>query len=131
MHVDPLAMQAHDKGEQEADTIHTITLSHQHYRICKRSRVNNDLVTELVLGQTHQEQLSPGDRPKTQVATSQGPHHVLIQSSIETVQGHTAHIRDEKVLQEGKLLQTLTIQNAQTGDSHTVKRTFLPYQSEK
>jgi len=51
MGVDELAIQANEKGESEQDTYHTIELSGTTIKIIKRSRVNNDLVVELTLGE--------------------------------------------------------------------------------
>ena len=78
MGVDELAIQANEKGESEQDTYHTIELSDSTIKIIKRSRVNNDLVVELTLGQAMIEHLPPGDREKKMLATSLSPEHVQI-----------------------------------------------------
>ena len=70
MNVDPLAIEAHEKGEKEHDTIHTITMDHQRVQIVKRSRVNNDLVVDLEFNKHTVVFLPPGDRPKRSLAVS-------------------------------------------------------------
>jgi len=49
MNVTDLAIQAHEKGEAETDTVHTIQLTNTRYKIKKLSRVN-DLTLDLTLG---------------------------------------------------------------------------------
>ena len=75
MHVDPVAVEAHEKGELEFDTIHTINMDRKKVKIVKRSRVNNDFVVELTFGQEELISLPPGDRPKRSLATTDGPGH--------------------------------------------------------
>lgn len=129
LHVDPLAIEAHEKGEKEVDTLHTIHLDRRKLKIVKRSRVNNDFVVELVLGKENVETL-PGNRTKTSVAHSNGPAHVQIESSLLTVNGK-ASVSDIKELieEEGKIVlkQTLSIRNEDTKESSTTTRYFLPY----
>ena len=131
LHVNELAIQAHEKGELEHETIHTITWEGSKIKIVKRSRVNNDLVVELTLGEEHVQYLQPGQRPKKSTATTEDPgKHLKIQSSLLTMNG-MAHVTDiKRLLQEGDssvLVQELTIVNEQTGDSNTTKRTFTPH----
>jgi hypothetical protein len=59
MGVDELAIQANEKGEAEHDTYHTVELTDRTVKITKRSRVNNDLVVELTLGEPLVEYLPP------------------------------------------------------------------------
>ena len=44
LNVNELAIQAHEKGETEHDTFHTITINGDDIKIVKRSRVNNCLL---------------------------------------------------------------------------------------
>jgi len=134
LHVNELAIQAHEKGEQDHDTIHFITFPDMDFdkvRMVKRSRVNNDLVVELVLGEESVEYLKPDDRPKKSLATSENPgKHLQIQSSLLTMNG-MAHVTDiKRLVQEGNksiLVQDLTIVNDETKQSNTTTRYFLPY----
>lgn len=128
-----LAIQAHEKGEAETDTYHTIELSGDKIKITKRSRVNNDLVVELTLGVEHVEYLQPDNRPKKQLATTDDPgKHLQIQSSLMTVNG-MAHVTDVKRLAQEEngtksvLIQELTITNPETGKQNTTTRYFNPY----
>jgi hypothetical protein len=110
MEVDPLAIEAHDRAELEADTVHTIAVTpHKSYRIVKRSRVNNDLVTELPLdgateatASTVRKVLAPGNRLQTSCATSRdgGKTHISILSTIETVNGTAVIIDTKELLQQ-------------------------------
>jgi hypothetical protein len=109
MEVDPLAIEAHDRAEQEADTIHTITIvAHKSYHIIKQSRVNNDLITELPLDGTTEATatvrkiLAPGDRLQTSRATSNdgGRTHISILSTIETVNGTAVIVDTKELLQQ-------------------------------
>jgi hypothetical protein len=109
MEVDPLAIEAHDRAEQEADTIHTITVvPHKSYHIIKQSRVNNDLITELPLDGTTEATatvrkiLAPGDRLQTSRATSNdgGRTHISILSTIETVNGTAVIVDTKELLQQ-------------------------------
>jgi 23S rRNA G2445 N2-methylase RlmL len=132
MNVDPLAIEAHEKGEHETDTIHTIELDNHRLKITKRSRVNAGLVVELNLNQPHVEYLPPGERAKTSLATSNGPHHVQIESSLMTVNG-LARVLDVKTLVREKeqvyMKQSLTVWNDAQHTSHTTVRYFLPYET--
>ena len=177
MNVDPLAIEAHEKGEKEYETYHTIEFINQNtgVRIIKRSRVNNDVVVELTLGQESRQYLQPNDRLKSSIATSDHLGHLCIKSSLVTTDNHgTAIVTDIKRLQQHLahpeatpiaavtadapteehpmmdrsttdtknledttpsasvtttvvLVQELTIQNVETGQSHTTTRYFLPY----
>jgi hypothetical protein len=133
MNVDPLAIEAHEKGEKEHDTYCTIEFIHwgATVKVTKRSRVNNDLVVELKLGQDYVEYLQPNNRPKRSVAKSDNVGHLCITSSLHTLNG-TALVTDVKrLVQESEersvLVQELTIVNQQTGASHTTIRYFNPY----
>ncbi|CAB9498901.1 expressed unknown protein [Seminavis robusta] len=133
MNVNELAIKAHEKGEQEYDTFHTIQLTTDRIKITKRSRVNADLVVELRLGIEEKELLPPGDRLKASLAVSHNPRHLKIESSMHTVNG-IAKVTDVKEMQPNDtggggvvLVQTLTVLNEQTGNSHTTTRYFIPY----
>eukprot|EP00548_Thalassiothrix_antarctica_P000518 CAMPEP_0194135842 /NCGR_PEP_ID=MMETSP0152-20130528/5920_1 /TAXON_ID=1049557 /ORGANISM="Thalassiothrix antarctica, Strain L6-D1" /LENGTH=168 /DNA_ID=CAMNT_0038832261 /DNA_START=140 /DNA_END=646 /DNA_ORIENTATION=- len=146
MGVDELAIQAHEKGEIEHDTYHTITLMEDDnieknstegggkrlIRIVKRSRVNNDLIVELELEKEHVEHLAPGKREKKSLATSNAwGQHLLIASSLLTVNGLATVVDDKKLLkvcgEETVMLQDLTITNVVAGISHKTVRYFIPY----
>lgn len=135
MDVDPLAIVAHEKGELEYDTFHTIELSPQKVKIIKRSRVNNDLVTELQLNQEFEELLPPGNRRKLMLAKSEHPGHLCIQSTLQTVNGKASVVDTKRLLTANEvpstvtMIQELTITNEQTGASHTTIRHFKPYTS--
>lgn len=117
MHLDELAILAHEKGEQEQDTIQTINFSQEDGAVVvtlhKSSRVNNNLCVRLMLGQESVEYLQPGNRMKKQVATATknmvesdatdedaaNLHYseLIIQSSLETLHG-LATVRDHRRL---------------------------------
>eukprot|EP00934_Nitzschia_sp_Nitz4_P006244 Nitzschia sp. Nitz4//scaffold29_size155292//85611//86141//NITZ4_002666-RA/size155292-processed-gene-0.18-mRNA-1//1//CDS//3329546472//6234//frame0 len=133
LHVDELAIQAHEKGETEYDTIHQIYFeeSFKKVKIIKRSRVNNDLVVELTMGEEHVQYLKPDQRPKKSLASTDDPgQHLRIQSSLLTMNG-LAHVTDVKRLsKEGDssvLIQDLTIINDATKESNTTTRYFVPF----
>jgi hypothetical protein len=108
MDVDPLAIEAHDRAEAEADTVHTITVSKGAYRIVKRSRVNNDLVTELPLAYSSGGSAPAAGEPSSQYQnepSSSGPHQAVevvkylppgnrrCASSASSTDGGTTHIQ--------------------------------------
>lgn len=130
MKVDPLAIEAHERGEKENDTFHTIELDAKRVKIVKRSRVNNDLSVDLELGKEKVERLAPGDREKVMLATSPHPAELVIASKLETFNGK-ASVTDIKTIhvEDGKtyMKQQLTIINEQTNEHHTTTRYFLPY----
>ena len=145
MQVDPLAIQAHEKGDRETDTYHTIEFLNNNtaVKLVKRSRVNNDLTVQLQLGNGDDESsarieyLSPGERPKRQSAISNHPGHLQINSSLQTLNHGVAAVTDVKeLLQEqvadgrptSVMIQRLTIVNEQTQKSHSVTRYFVPFQ---
>mmetsp|Transcript_20340 Transcript_20340/g.41892 ORF Transcript_20340/g.41892 Transcript_20340/m.41892 type:complete len:227 (+) Transcript_20340:71-751(+) len=128
--VPELAIQANEKGETELDTVHVIELSEEKVKITKRSRVNNNLVLELVFGKEVVEYLKPDERPKKQLATTEDPgQHLKIESSLLTVNG-MAHVVDiKRLVQEDKgsvLIQELTITNPESQKSYTTTRYFNP-----
>lgn len=130
MNVDPLAIEAHEKGEKENDTIHTIELDRRRVKITKRSRVNNDLVVDLELGKESVEYLPPGDRKKTTLAQSDNPGHLCIRSGLHTSNGEASVVDTKTLLQETDktvLRQELTITNVQSGQTQTTFRHFNPY----
>lgn len=134
LHVNELAIQAHEKGEQEYETIHTISYEGSNFKkvkIIKQSRVNNNLVVELTMGEEHLEHLKPDNRPKKSLATSEDPgKHLKIVSSLLTMNG-MAHVTDiKRLVQEGEnsvLIQELTILNEKTQKSNTTVRYFKPH----
>lgn len=94
---------------------------------------------DLVLGEPKDEELpkhpAAGTRTRRSYATSEGPRHVKIESTLVTVSG-TADVVDVKILldetgADGKPLtvmqQILTVNNRNTGQSHTTTRYFVPY----
>ena len=130
LNVPELAIQANEKGETELDTVHVIELSEEKVKITKRSRVNNNLVLELVFGKEVVEYLKPDERPKKQLATTEDPgQHLKIESSLLTVNG-MAHVVDiKRLVQEDKgsvLIQELTITNPESQKSYTTTRYFNP-----
>ena len=107
------AIQAHEKGEQETDTYHTITLSDDNktVRIVKRSRVNDDVVVELEIGKEKTEMLrawstdrsikNPEQRPYVAIATTEDPgKHLKIENKLLTVNGMAHVIDTRKLVQE-------------------------------
>ena len=142
MNVDSLAIEAHEKGEAEHDTIHNIVLTDSSYRIHKLSRVN-DLTLELVLGRELIETLPPhpaaGERTRRSLGQSDHQGHVRVDSVLRTVSG-TARVTDVKTLVNEAhvpsglptsiLVQTLTIVCEETGRSNTTTRYFVPYSGE-
>lgn len=127
MGVTELAIEAHEKGESEHNTFHTIELDEQRVKIIKKSRVNNDLVVDLELGKESLQQLPLGDRVKRSLALSNGPTHLEIKSSLSTMNGLARVVDTKNLIQEdGKsvLVQQLTITNEQRGTSHTQTRYF-------
>lgn len=131
MGVDELAIQAHEKGETERDTYHTIELlEDKKIKIVKRSRVNNDIVVELEVGKESVEYLPPGQREKKVLAQSTSPENLIITSSLMTVNGLANVVDKKELLQEetmSVLKQELTITNAVTQQSHATVRFFVPY----
>jgi hypothetical protein len=132
MGVSEFAIEAHDKGESDHDTINIIHFDEEYFKIKKLSRVTN-LELELKLGVEFAQAL-PGDRVKTVVATSDCPGQcVSIVSRMPTMNG-MATVNDNKTLKrEGNklvLVQTLLIRNEQTGQENTTVRYFLPHQGE-
>jgi hypothetical protein len=99
MNVDPLAIEAHEKGEKEHDTFHTIELWQDRIKIIKRSRVNSDVVVDLVFGVESVEYLQPNNRPKSSIATLDHPGQVCIRSSLVTTDHGKAIVTDIKRLQ--------------------------------
>ena len=132
MGVTQLAIEAHEKGEEEHDTIHVIEFSDDNFSIKKMSRVN-DLKLDLQLGKELKLDM-PGDRTKTIIATSDKPgQNVKIVSRMPTING-MAHVIDEKTLVREQnllvLVQKLTIKNELNGNQNTTTRYFIPYQGE-
>jgi hypothetical protein len=132
MGVTELAIEAHEKGESEHETMNVIAFDDTTFRIRKLSRVT-DLELDLRLGEEFRLTL-PGDRIKTVLATSDDPgRSVRIVSRMPTMNG-MAKVVDTKTLQrEGNILvlvQTLVIVNERSGKEHTTVRYFVPYQGE-
>ena len=137
MGVSPLAIEANEKGDADHNTIHDITLTQTNYTIKKLSRVN-DMILDVSLGDEQVKPLLPGDRIKRTLATSEHLGHVLIVSSMPTMNG-VARVTDEKhLLQETALdgtprsiyVQKLTILNESTHTSNVTTRYFLPFEGE-
>ena len=59
------------KGEAEHDTYHTVELTDRTVKIIKRSRINSDLVSDLMLREPLVEYLPPGDQEKIMLVTSE------------------------------------------------------------
>ena len=132
MGVTELAIEAHEKGESEHDTINIIEFDDEHFKIKKMSRVT-DLGLELKLGQEFRQTL-PGDRVKTVLATSDNPgQSTRIISRMPTMNG-VATVVDTKTLQREDnilvLVQTLVLKNERSGKEHTTVRYFVPHQGE-
>ena len=137
MGVSPLAIEANEKGDADHNTIHDITLTQTNYTIKKLSRVN-DMILDVTLGDEQVKPLLPGDRIKRTLATSDHLGHVLIVSSMPTMNG-VARVTDEKhLLQETAMdgtprsiyVQKLTILNESTQTSDVTTRYFLPFEGE-
>lgn len=128
MNVAADAIAAHEKGEREHDTFHTIELTRRHVRIVKRSRVNNDVMVELTLGGETVEYLPPNNRPKRMMAISESLQHLRIESSLTTSNG-TAIVQDVKRLSEDgtHMIQTIHVRNEETGQTNETTRIFVPY----
>jgi len=132
MGVTELAIEAHEKGESEHDTIHIIEFTNDYFDIKKRSRVT-DLGLHLEIGKEFKQSL-PGDRIKTVLATTDNPgQSVKIVSRMPTMNG-VAKVVDEKVLvREHNLLvmvQTLTIKNESNGRENKTVRYFVPHRGD-
>lgn len=132
MGVTELAIEAHEKGESEHDTINIIEFDEEYFKIKKLSRVT-DLSLELKLGQEFRQEL-PGDRVKTVLATSDNPgQSVKIISRMPTMNGMACVVDTKSLQREGELLiliQTLVIRNERSGKEHTTLRYFVPHQGE-
>ena len=132
MGVTELAIEAHEKGEAEHDTIHIIDFTDTTFGIKKMSRVT-DLGLELKLGEEFRQPMS-GDRVKTVLATSDCPgQSVRIVSRMPTMNGVASVVDTKTLTREGSLLvmvQILTITNEMTGKEHTTVRYFVPYDGE-
>lgn len=109
MNVDPLAIEAHEKGEKEHDTYHTIEFisndnsnnnSRDGIKIIKRSRVNNDVIVELQFGQEYVQYLQPNNRIKSSIASyDHNGKYICIKSKLVTTENHgTAIVTDIKRL---------------------------------
>ena len=132
MGVTEFAIEAHEKGESEHDTINIIEFDKEYFRIKKLSRVT-DLQLELKLGEEYTETL-PGDRIKTVLARSDCPgQSVNIVSQMPTMNGLATVIDNKTLKREGEtlvLVQTLVIRNEETGKENTTVRYFIPHQGE-
>lgn len=149
MDVPDMAIQAHEKGEQETDTFHTISIDGDTVKIIKRSRVNDDVVLLLEMGKEKTEMLrawstdrsikNPEQRPKKAIATSDDPgKHLKVETKLLTVNG-MAHVIDTRRLVEepvegdegatrNVIVQEIVITNEVTGATNTTTRYFLPYE---
>jgi len=89
MGVTELAIEAHEKGEVDHDTIHQILISSDRYSITKKSLVN-DLSEDFLLGVESKQQLpslkgGDGGREKSTLAASDGPRHLKIMTRMPTM----------------------------------------------
>lgn len=97
MGVTELAVEAHEKGEAEHDTIHILRFAEGNkFEIQKMSRVN-DITLSLTLGQELKQEL-PGDRIKTTLATTDHPgQSVRIVSRMPTMNGMATVVDNKKI----------------------------------
>ena len=132
MGVTELAIEAHEKGEAEHDTINIIEFDDESFKIKKMSRVT-DLDLDLKLGEEFRQSM-PGDRIKTILATSDNPgQNVRIISRMPTMNGVATVVDTKQLQREGNLLilvQTLVVRNERSGKEHTTVRYFVPHQGE-
>lgn len=137
MGVSATAIEANEKGDADHDTIHDITLSSTSFKIKKLSRVN-DMILDVNLNEEQVKPMLPGDRIKKTLATSEHLGHVLIKSTMPTMNG-VASVTDEKnLLQEtapdGSLrsiyVQKLNIVNESTKATNETIRYFVPFEGE-
>jgi hypothetical protein len=131
MKVDDVAIEAHEKGELEFETFHTITMDEHTVKIVKRSRVNNDFLVDLEFGKEQVVFLPPNNRPRRSLATTEGPGQLKIIHSLQTYNTGRATVTDTKVLQQDDdksfLVQELSIVNEMSGEKCTTIRHFVPY----
>lgn len=128
MGVNVLAIEAHEKGEKDVDTLHHIHLTENSFKIKKTSRVNN-LQEEFILGKKTSHALAGGARVKTTLVVSDGLNHVKIDTHMPTMNGIAEVIDVKNLIQEDGnifLKQELTIQNVDNGNSKTTTRWFIP-----
>jgi hypothetical protein len=154
MGVHELAIEAHEKGDLESDTIHVITLTDTTLRLKKLSRVN-DFTMEVAVINTNNATinnraaalidddelldavLSDSKAKQRTIAISDNPSHVKIFTKMSTING-TAAVTDIKTLItndvdiHGNILpvglkQELTITNELNGKTHTTTRYFVPH----
>ena len=86
MGVTEIAIEAHEKGEADHDTINIIEFDKKYFKIKKQSRVT-DMGLELQLEKEFKQTL-PGDRVKTVLATSDDiPKSIKIVSKMPTMNG--------------------------------------------
>jgi hypothetical protein len=101
LNVDPLAIEAHVKGEMLHDTIHTIYMNERQLHVTKRTREKNSVKTVLEFGRRHVEYWLPGNREKSSLATRLSNNNnddelgkkFQIQSTLPTVNGE-AHVTE-------------------------------------
>jgi len=136
MGVPELAIEANEKGDDEHDTVHDITLTSTQYKIKKLSRVNN-MVLDVTLGEEHVKHMVPGERLKRTLASSDHPAHVRVESSMPTMNGVTRVIDTKTLVQEtgsghvtSVYIQQLTITNESTQKSNVTTRYFVPFHGE-
>jgi hypothetical protein len=103
MGVTELAIEAHEKGESEHDTVNLIEFDDAYFKIKKLSRVT-DLYLELKLGEEYRQKL-PGDRIKTVLATSDNPgRSVRIVSRMPTMNGPVTVVDTKTLQRESNML---------------------------
>mmetsp|Transcript_15436 Transcript_15436/g.22011 ORF Transcript_15436/g.22011 Transcript_15436/m.22011 type:complete len:232 (+) Transcript_15436:115-810(+) len=110
MGVDELAIRANEKGEQETDTMHDITLTSTSYKIHKLSRVN-DLTLDLTLGKEHVEQLRllPDGSSGTGVEGAERTRRTL--ATIPDIQKDSSNNSEEVVLDHVRVESTMGTMN--------------------
>uniref|UniRef100_A0A7S0PHQ3 Cytosolic fatty-acid binding proteins domain-containing protein n=1 Tax=Leptocylindrus aporus TaxID=1398097 RepID=A0A7S0PHQ3_9STRA len=129
MGVDGLAIEAHEKGERDVDTLHHILLTGDTYRVKKTSRVNN-LQEEFALGKETLTTLADGNRQKKTLVESENNTTVRICTHMPTVNG-AAEVTDVKTLvheDNGRVCmhQELIIKNLNNGKTKVTRRWFTP-----
>ena len=126
--VTALAIEAHEKGEKDVDTLHHIHLTKKMYKVKKTSRVNN-LQEEYVLGKNTSHALALGARVKTTLVESDGMDHVKISTQMPTMNGAAEVVDIKQLVKNDNLVflkQELTITNLAKGTSKTTVRWFVP-----
>ena len=130
MNVSELAIEAHEKGGADHDTINIIEFDDHYFKIKKQSRIT-DLGLELPLGKEFKQTL-PGDRVKTILATTDNPGKaVKIVSRMPTMNGIATVVDTKNLVRDESgilvLVQTLVIRNEKTGQEHVSIPYYYPF----